>query len=75
MVTTKVSGTPGQAIPPLLNDGVTTINPEIGPLVLFTPVKLMFPFPVPLNPMAALEFVQLYTVPAILFGEVNDKAT
>ena len=75
MVTRKVSGTPGQAIPPLLKDGVTTITPEIGPFVLFTPVKLIFPEPVPFKPMAALEFVQLYTVPAMLFGEVNVTAT
>ena len=75
MVTRKVSGTPGQAIPPLLNDGVTTNKPEIGPFVLFTLVKLIFPEPVPFKPMAALEFVQLYTVAAMLFGEVKDTAT
>ena len=75
MVITKVSGTPGHAIPPLLKEVVTTITPEMAPLVLLIPVKLMFPFPVPLNPIAAFEFVQLNTVPAILLGEVKFTLT
>lgn len=54
-----VSGTPGQATPPLLKAGVTTMLDVIDPVVVLVEVKLMFPIPLAPKPIAVLLFVQL----------------
>ena len=54
-----VSGTPGQATPPLLKAGVTTMLDVIDPVVVLVEVKLIFPLPLAPKPIAVLLFVQL----------------
>jgi len=54
-----VSGIPGQATPPLLKAGVTTMLALIGPLVALVEAKEIFPVPLAPKPIAVLLFVQL----------------
>ena len=57
----KLIDEPGQPAPV----GVTVIVPEIGPVVALVAVKAaILPVPLAARPIAVLEFVQLYTVPA-----------
>ena len=74
-VMSTVSGTPGQATPPLEKAGVTTILALMGPLVVLVEGKDMLPVPLAPKPIVVLLFVQLYTVPAMLFGEEKFKVT
>src|SRR5512133_2849379 len=59
----KVSGVPGQLVPPLLNVGVTVTVPDIGAVPALVAVNdILSVFPERARPMAALVFVQAYVV-------------
>ena len=58
-VMSTVSGTPGQATPPLEKAGVTTIFALMGPLVALVEAKDMLPVPLAPKPIVVLLFVQL----------------
>ena len=60
IVTVNVFGVPVQAVPPLLNDGVTVIVAVMGAVPLFTGVKTgILPEPLAANPRLVLSIDQL----------------
>ena len=49
---------PTQFVPPFANVGVITILATMGAVVAFVAVKLIFPLPDEVNPIAVLSLVQ-----------------